>query len=217
MRRVAVNVLAFAGGFAVMSLELLSGRMLAPYFGNSIYVWGSVITVFMVSLALGYLAGGWWSLRSATMAKFALIFLAAGIALLPLAAVAEPAMRWVFERIEDPRYGSLVAASALFVLPTAVLGAVSPYAVRLLVDATQRSGHVAGSLYFVSTVGSALGTLLTSFYFVLWWEIDSIIELLAGTLLVIGIVTWLTCVLTWRRAQAREASTSARRPDGRPE
>ena len=200
MRRVAVNVLAFAGGFAVMSLELLGGRMLAPYFGNSIYVWGSVISIFMVSLAIGYLAGGWWSLRNATLVRFALIFIVAGIAFAPLAIVAEPTMAWVFDRIQDPRYGSLVAASALFVLPTAVLGAVSPYSVRLLVDATQRSGHVAGSLYFVSTVGSALGTLLTSFYFVLWWEIDTIIGVLASTLLALGASALLAASVGGRRA-----------------
>jgi MFS family permease len=201
MRRVAVNVLAFAGGFAVMALELLGGRMLAPYFGNSIYVWGSVISVFMVSLALGYLAGGWWSLRRASIAKFALIFVAAAIAFAPLVTIAEPTMQWVFARIEDPRYGSLLAASALFVLPTAVLGAVSPYSVRLLVEATQRSGHVAGSLYFVSTVGSALGTLLTSFYFVLWWEIDSIIALLAGALLALGVATFAGALVADRIAE----------------
>ena len=50
MRTVAVNVLAFGGGFVIMSLELLGGRVLAPYFGGSIYVWGSIITVFMLAL-----------------------------------------------------------------------------------------------------------------------------------------------------------------------
>jgi len=53
-----VNALAFCGGFSIMSLELLGGRILAPWFGGSIYVWGSIITVFMASLSLGYLLGG---------------------------------------------------------------------------------------------------------------------------------------------------------------
>ena len=53
-----IYLLAFVGGFVIMSLELLGGRVLAPYFGSSIYVWGSIITVFMLSLALGYLFGG---------------------------------------------------------------------------------------------------------------------------------------------------------------
>jgi hypothetical protein len=91
-------------------------------------------------------------------------------------------MQFVFEHIEDPRYGSLLAGTALFVLPTIVLGIISPYAVRLCVTETHSSGNVAGTLYFVSTLGSALGTLATSFYFVLWFEIDTIITLLAISL-----------------------------------
>ena len=61
-KNVLVSVLAFTSGFVIMSLELLGGRLLAPYFGSSIYVWGSVITVFMLALSAGYLTGGWLSL-----------------------------------------------------------------------------------------------------------------------------------------------------------
>ncbi|MGI9827797.1 hypothetical protein [Vibrio vulnificus] len=52
-----ILMLAFISGFSIMSIELLGGKVLAPYFGNSIYVWGSIITVFMVALSLGYLLG----------------------------------------------------------------------------------------------------------------------------------------------------------------
>jgi len=185
-RFVLINALAFLGGFSIMSLELLGGRILAPWFGNSIYVWGSIITVFMLSLSLGYLIGGRLSLHSPSLSRFGCIFLFAAAILAPLIYLAEPAMTWVFERIEDPRYGSLVASLFLFVAPTVVLGAISPYSVRLLVRRKEESGKVAGSLYFVSTLGSALGTLATSFYFVLWFEMDTIIAVLAATLLALG-------------------------------
>lgn len=51
-------------GCFVMAIELLGGRLLAPFFGSSIYVWGAIITVFMLALSIGYLLGGRWSLRS---------------------------------------------------------------------------------------------------------------------------------------------------------
>jgi hypothetical protein len=188
MRRTVINVLAFGGGFVIMALELLGGRILAPYFGNSIYVWGSIISVFMLSLALGYLIGGYVSLRYPSLARFAALFLIGAIVTGPLVFYAEPLMQTIFDRIEDPRYGSLVAASALFVAPTIVLGMISPYSVRLMVDATEHSGRIAGTLYFVSTLGSALGTLATSFYLVLWFEIDTIVWLLTGTLLVLAVL-----------------------------
>ena len=187
-RFLLVCALAFGGGFSIMSLELLGGRILAPWFGGSVYVWGSIITVFMLSLALGYLIGGRLSLRSPSLARFGCIFLVAAVILYPTIYFAEPLMQWTFERIEDPRYGSLVASLMLFVAPTVVMGMVSPYSVRLLVRKREESGSVAGTLYFVSTLGSALGTLATSFYFVLWFEIDTIVTFLSAALLVFGVV-----------------------------
>lgn len=169
-----------------MSLELLGGRILAPWFGSSIYVWGSIITVFMLSLSVGYFIGGRLSLHSPSLGKFGCLFLLAAVILVPVVYLAEPVMIWVFERIEDPRYGSLAASLALFVAPTVVLGTISPYSVRLLVRNREESGKVAGTLYFVSTLGSALGTLATSFYFVLWFEMDTIVAVLAGLLLLLG-------------------------------
>ena len=79
-----------------------------------------------------------------------------------------------------------MASGILFVVPTVILGIISPYSVRLLVETTERAGQVAGRLYFVSTLGSALGTLATSFYFVLWFEMNTIVTLLTIALLIMG-------------------------------
>jgi len=178
-----VYVLAFVSGFSIMSVELLGGRMLAPYFGSSVYIWGSIITVFMLSLSIGYLIGGRLSLYHPSLNRYALIFLGAAVCLYPLVFVSEGVMNWIFERVEDPRYGSLLASSFLFIVPTVILGMISPYSVRLLVVTTEHAGQVAGMLYFVSTLGSALGTLATSFYLVLWFEMDTILTTLTGVLL----------------------------------
>jgi hypothetical protein len=186
-----VYLLAFISGFSIMSIELLGGRLLAPYFGSSIYVWGSIITVFMLSLSIGYLIGGRLSLHAPSMGRFALIFLAGAVCLYPLVLLAEPVMVRVFEAIEDPRYGSLVASGVLFIVPTVILGMISPYSVRLLVETRERAGHVAGRLYFVSTLGSALGTLMTSFYLVLWFEMNTTLTALTAALLVCAAVAGL--------------------------
>ncbi|MGV0034042.1 MAG: fused MFS/spermidine synthase [Candidatus Azotimanducaceae bacterium WSBS_2022_MAG_OTU7] len=159
-----------------MSIELLGGRVLAPYFGSSIYVWGSIITVFMVALSFGYLIGDHLSMRAPRLrANMACFFVAAAITAIPTILFGDALMDWVFLRLEDPRYGSLMAGMLLFFIPTAILGMIAPYSVRLLVEETHHSGRVAGGLYFISTLGSALGTLLTSFYFVLWFEINEIL------------------------------------------
>ena len=177
-----IYLLAFSGGFVIMSLELLGGRILAPYFGSGIYVWGSIITIFMLSLSIGYLLGGRLSVHNPSSSRFAAIFAVAAVLLLPLTIYAQGIMEFIFLRVEDPRYGSLVTSIVLFGLPTVILGMISPYSVRLLVDNVAESGRVAGSLYFVSTLGSAIGTLMTSFYFVLWFEVNTIIILSIGCL-----------------------------------
>jgi hypothetical protein len=162
-------------GCFVMAVELLGGRLLAPYFGSSIYVWGAIITVFMLALSVGYLLGGRWSLRQPSLARLGAILLVAALTALPIVLTADALLDQVSLRYADPRLGSLLGALLLFFVPTAVSGMISPYAVRLLVEDRQRSGDGAGKLYFVSTFGSAVGTLLTSFYLVLYFEVNQIL------------------------------------------
>jgi hypothetical protein len=185
----SVLTLAFTSGFIIMSIEMLGGRILAPYFGSSIYVWGSIITVFMVALAVGYLTGGHLSLMQPRLSKYGFFFVAAAITAVPTIAFGDTMMVWVFLRLEDPRYGSLVAATLLFFIPTAILGMIAPYSVRLLVEESHHSGRIAGGLYFVSTLGSALGTLFTSFYLVLWLEINQILISMALILIICFVAT----------------------------
>jgi hypothetical protein len=94
---------------------------------------------------------------------------------------------WIFAHIDDVRYGALAAAMLLFFVPTVVSGMVSPYAVRLLVTDVRESGRYAGKLLFVSTFGSAAGTIVTSFYLVLWFEVNEIIYGLTAISIVVGL------------------------------
>jgi hypothetical protein len=97
----------------------------------------------------------------------------------------------------DVRFASLTACVALFFIPTLFAGMVSPYAVRIIIKDRASSGRDAGYLYFVSTLGSSAGTLLTSFFFVLWWEVNAI---LAGGI-VFSLAVCLVCALLAGRAR----------------
>ncbi|WP_413403405.1 fused MFS/spermidine synthase [Pseudoalteromonas sp. KJ71-7] len=195
-----IYFLAFSSGFSIMGIELLGGRILAPYFGSSVHIWGSIITVFMLSLSFGYLLGGKLSIRHPSLTKYGLIFLVASIMVVPIALFAEPIMAFIFSHIEDSRYGSLLASTALFFIPTIILGMISPYSVRLLVTNSERSGQVAGGLYFVSTLGSALGTIITSFYMVLAFDVNTIILGFAGVLGMLGLIA-----ISFDKLKVREA------------
>lgn len=173
--RAVIVCMAFISGFCIMSIEMLGARILSPYFGGSLSVWGSIITIFMLALALGYLIGGRLSTRDPNAVTFAIFFITAAVFALPVILFADSIMEPIFLSIEDPRYGSLLASVFLFFIPTCILGMISPYSVRLMVETQEHSGHMAGLLFFVSTIGSAAGTLGTSFYFVLWFEVDQIL------------------------------------------
>jgi hypothetical protein len=179
-------IIAGWSGFYVMMVELLSGRIIAPFFGNSIYVWGSVIFIFMFGLSIGYLLGGLYSRYSPSVPRLGGILIASALATLPTLFIGPWLLDQVFDRIADPRYGSLVTCIGLFLVPTIFAGMVSPYAIRIIVQDRESSGRDAGYLYFVSTLGSSLGTLLTAFYFVLLFEVNTMLMIAIGISIALG-------------------------------
>ena len=187
--------MAFVSGFSVMAIQMLGGRILAPWFGGSIYIWGSIITTFLVALAIGYLVGGKLSLHRPSIRKYGLLFLCAGLSLLPLILYGESLISLTFDITDDPRYGSLVASFLLFFIPAGLLGMISPYSIRMMVTSEVTSGFSAGLLYFVSTLGSALGTIGTAFYFVLMFEIN---QIMYTTCLAVAIPGFICLFFNWR-------------------
>ncbi len=179
MNQKAATYWAFAiagwSGFYVMLVELLSGRLIAPYFGNNIYIWGSIIFIFMFGLAVGYLLGGIYSRHNPSVSRLAMILWVSAATTLPTVLLGDQFLSWMFDHLTDPRYGSLVTCAFLYFLPTMFAGMVSPYAIRIIVTNRESSGYDAGYLYFVSTIGSSAGTLLTSFFLVLWFEVNTIL------------------------------------------
>lgn len=167
LRGVILSTTVFTCGWVLMGVEMLGLKMLAPYFGGGIYVWGSVIGVFLLSLAVGYYVGGQLSLRFASRSTRVLPIIvgASGLAILALPLLSDA----INPRLDDleARWGSLLSATSLFFLPSFLLGMVSPYAIRLAARDVESVGLSAGSLFAVSTVGGFLGCIVTSFWLVL--------------------------------------------------
>ena len=204
--RPIITSVAFVSGFCIMTIEMLGARILSPYFGGSLSVWGSIITIFMLALALGYLIGGTLSTRNPSGITYSMFFIGAAIFSLPVILFADFVMEPIFLAIEDPRYGSLFASIFLFFIPTSILGMISPYSVRLMVETEEHSGHMAGLLYFISTLGSAAGTLGTSFYFVLWFEVNQILWGAVSSLVLAGCVVLLSQYLQKTNAIGRRGA-----------
>lgn len=207
--RALVGSLAFLTGAAILSLEILGGRMLQPYFGSGLHVWGSVLSVFMVSLALGYWLGGKLSEKKATLSRLMVFPVIGGCIIFLLPNVYD----WLNEALFDlvvvewdsqESYASLLAACAEFLLPSAVLGCVSPYSVRLLARTVSTTGKTAGNLYAVSTVGSTFGALGTSFWLVPWKGVEVLFHYLGTGLVILGVLGLISSfvVSNWRRRES---------------
>jgi len=154
----------FFAGFTSLAVELSASRLLGNYFGSSNLVWAAIIGLILIYLSVGYTLGGKWADRSPEYRTFFSILLWAAlcIGLVPL--VSRPILKLASQAFDEMRmaelFGSFAAVLALFSLPVILLGTASPFAIRLAMDDTQKSGSVAGKIYTISTLGSFSGTFL---------------------------------------------------------
>jgi spermidine synthase len=162
-RRWRLDWVVFAGGAVLMALEILSSRILAPRFGNSVYVWGSIISVFLGALAVGYWWGGRLADRRPSLARLGRLVAWAALSQAVLAAAGPAVADLLGRSTGSASWGPLLAATVLFAPPSVLLATLSPYAVRLAARDLARLGHTAGNLYAISTAGSLVGTLGATF------------------------------------------------------
>ena len=152
-----------AGGAVLMALEIVSSRLLAPHFGSSVYVWGSIIGVFLLALSVGYTIGGRLADREPTMARLGRLVLGAALFQGLLLIYGEPMVAMIGQATEGRPTGILLATFVLFGPATIFLGTLSPFAVRLAARDLDHLGDTAGRLYAMSTAGSLAGTLTATF------------------------------------------------------
>jgi spermidine synthase len=159
----AIYLVAFVTGAIIMSFEMLGSRYLNPYFGSGIYTWASLISVVLAALCVGYFIGGVVADRHPSAAVLGVTVLIGSVYVLVLPLFSERLMEFVLGATDSVRTGSLAAAFAILFFPVTFLGMYSPFGIRLLLRSAQSSGRVSGTVYGVSTFGSIVGTLGTTF------------------------------------------------------
>ncbi|HMF49835.1 MAG TPA: fused MFS/spermidine synthase [Candidatus Saccharimonadales bacterium] len=182
------NIVVFVSGAVLMALEIVGSRVLAPYFGSSIFVWGSLISVVMAALSIGYYWGGWMSAREPSYGKLLTLLVVPGILIFFLPFIYPSVNEWIASHDFGTRLNPLIACSALFLLPGVFLGTISPYVIRLAATKLHTVGSTAGTLYAISPCGSIFGTLLTAFYLIPVLGVSNIIHALGITLVCLSLV-----------------------------
>jgi spermidine synthase len=183
-----LNLVVFVSGAVLMALEIVGSRVLAPHFGSSIFVWGSLISVVMAALSLGYYWGGWLSTREPSYSRLLTLLLIPGVVIFFLPFIYPSVNEWIATIDFGSRLNPLIACTVLFLLPGVFLGTISPYVIRLAATQLSMVGSTAGTLYAVSTCGSIFGTLLTAFYLIPLMGVRNIIHSLGITLVCLSLV-----------------------------
>lgn len=184
-------LICFFAGAAVMVIEITAYRLLAPFFGNSVFTWTALIGVVLVSFSAGGYLGGWLAEKKS---EFTLLG-----ALLAVAAVLTMVVPPVFSAMA-PSFansgliaGPLMISIILFILPGIMLGAISPASVRLysLLGKDAHVGFAAGTISMLGSLGSFVGTMLSGFYLLSNFGVKSIFIGTGVVLLVLAGVAFL--------------------------
>jgi spermidine synthase/MFS family permease len=162
-RVLALGLAVFTSGAVLLGLEIAASRVVAPFFGNSLFVWGALIGVVLTGLSIGYYVGGALADRLPSPWLLAAVMTLGALLVLAIPAVDDTVLEWIVRWDPGPRLDPLVAAIALFGLPSIVFAAVTPIAVRLSAHSLATLGRTSGRLFAISTAGSIFGTFATAF------------------------------------------------------
>jgi spermidine synthase len=169
-------------GAAIMVVEILGAKMLAPYVGTSHFVWTAQIAVTMIALAMGYYVGGRWVDRSAKLDRLYWSIVAAAAYLCLAVLIIEP-VAYAFLQFKLA-VGTLFTSAFLFLIPLALLAMTGPFFIRVLTSTVQGLGGNVGRLTAISTLGSVLGTILIGYFLIPYlpnsWIMFSTAALLIG-------------------------------------
>ncbi|MBI4721359.1 MAG: fused MFS/spermidine synthase [Chitinivibrionia bacterium] len=187
-------------GASVLAIEILGTRLIGPFYGVSLYLWSALIGVTLAALSAGYAIGGRLADRGPKLGRFSLL-----IGLSGLWISANPWLRPpVLAATETVglRAAVLITAIALFFPPLALLGMISPYAIRLKAAHLDEVGRTAGNLYALSTVASVVAAVGTGFFLIPNMGVSALTFL-------IGILLIVTAILGFAIGRKRPAATAA--------
>lgn len=161
-----LRAIVLASGTATMALQMVTVRLLAPWFGASSLVWATTIGLSLLAMSIGYLLGGRLGDRRPAATVLGTSLLAAGllVGMVPFVApTLLPNAAFGIEHADAAAVvGTAISVLSLSFLPAVLLGMTPPFAIRLALRAADQGGTTAGRLYALSTVGSIVGTLGTS-------------------------------------------------------
>lgn len=188
------SFIVFVASACSLIIELVAGRIMAPYVGVSLYTWTSIIGVVLAGISLGNYLGGKIADRWGSRKTLGIILLLSGLLSLSILVTINylnglPFTVGLVERI-------LILAFIIFFPPSCILGTISPIVVKLTLENLSEAGNVVGKIYACGALGSIFGTFLTGFVLIALMGTRAIVFTVAIVLLVMAIVFG-----DWRRTK----------------
>ena len=159
-----IKIASFICGAAVMIIQFAAIRMLAPFVGSAFYIWAVVIGIMLIAMSFGYQYGGKLADRKLNVKTLSRLIAIAGALVILAALIGDKALAAATENFPIGKTDlSIMATAIFFTVPSFLLGATSPYSVKLLLKNIESTGRTSGGLYAISNAGSILGTFLGGF------------------------------------------------------
>lgn len=184
--KTAILILSVAvSGAAILALEILGTRILGPFYGVSLFLWSALIATTLIALSVGYVLGGQMADKRPTYERLSWLLVISGIWVTGIPLLRGPALA-VCEPL-GLRFAVILTALILFFFPLAILGMVTPLAVRLRASDLNVVGRSIGMLTALSTVAGVISALLTGFFFVPYLGVTTLTVAIGVALILTGV------------------------------
>ena len=186
MSIITAYVITFIASFCILVIEIVAGRILAPFVGVSLYTWTSIIGVVLAGISIGAYFGGKLADRFPRRKTLGWLLLISGIATLLIPPVTNLVAGHPFPTSLMVRI--LIVTAITFFIPSTILGMISPVVVKLALNNFETAGNVVGKIYAFSTLGSIIGTFAAGFFLISWIGTRHILLVMGGILIVTALV-----------------------------
>ncbi len=180
---IKANGVVFIASFCTLVIELVAGRIMAPYVGVSLYTWTSIIGVVLAGISVGAYLGGLLADRSPRSSTLGWLLFLSGLGAFSISPLTNLVGGADFQTSLMVRI--LLITTIVFFVPSCLLGMISPVVVKLTLNNLERTGNVVGKIYAFSTLGSILGTFATGFFLISWMGTRQIL-LTMGIILILS-------------------------------
>lgn len=178
----------FISSFCIMVLELVAGRAIAPFLGSSLYTWTSVIGVVLAGITIGNWLGGRIADRFQPRKALSFLFAVSSMTCITTVILNNFVGKWIWLWQFSWPVRILMHISVVFLLPSTLLGTISPLVAKTALQRGLPTGRTVGDIYAWGAAGSIAGTFVAGYYLIATMGTTAIIWVVGGTMMLMAVL-----------------------------